>query len=341
MIPLLRPTKIRHYLKVMEQRGHATAAVLAGSAIEQGRLTDPSYFVDAEQYEAVIKNMIRLSGNPALGLDIGGSVELVDFGILAHAMMSSSTLRQAVQLWQRYQNLVGMTHQLSVEEHPQHWVSVIDSMGMTGVVKQFCVEESLMHAMKLGPALTGVAFRTLDCDIHYPAPGHAELYEERFGCAVRFNAPRTGLSIASPGLDIALRGNDPELHEICLRHCGQIMRDLVGSNPVLAQLRALFLSRPKHLPSLEESAAHVGMNARTLRRHLQEAGTSYQQLLNDYRLGLAKEYLQSRQLTAKEVSFLLGFADIAAFRRAFKSWTGQTVGQYMGERDADSFVQDV
>jgi len=45
-------------------------------------------------------------------------------------------------------------------------------------------------------------------------------------------------------------------------------------------------------------------------------------------LNCANEYLGSGEFQPKEIGYLLGFKDPDAFRRAFKSWTGQTVSEY-------------
>ena len=73
------------------------------------------------------------------------------------------------------------------------------------------------------------------------------------------------------------------------------------------------------------------MSARTLRRHLQEEGASYQKLVGEFRADLAQEYLRSSSISTKEVAFLLGYNDTNAFRRAFKEWTGTTVQEYRAQ----------
>jgi AraC-like DNA-binding protein len=61
---------------------------------------------------------------------------------------------------------------------------------------------------------------------------------------------------------------------------------------------------------------------------LQDEGTSFQRVLDEFRTDLAREYLGAGMMPAKEVAYLLGFSQVDAFRRAFKAWTGQTVGHF-------------
>lgn len=328
MVPLLRPTKIRYYVNAMVDRGYSPATVLAGSGISPKRLHDSDLLIDTRQCAVVINNMIRLTDNPALGFEIGSEVQLTDFGILAHAMMSSRTMRQAAALWLRFYNLVGMIIHIKFEESEKSWVSVYDTHNLQDPVLQFCVEEMVMIGIKLGTLLVDKPFMPDECSFAYPAPAHASRYRELLSCPIHFNAARNSMTIHPPLHDAPLRGNDPEFNEICLRHCSQIMRQINASSPIKAQLRSLLLGCPGNIPSLAEAAKHLDISPRSLSRHLLAEGSSYQALVEEFRLDLAREYLLSEHLTPKEVGYLLGFRNISAFRRAFKTWTGKTIQEF-------------
>ena len=328
---MLRATKIRSYVNSMKSRGFAASSVLEGSGITLKRLQDPSLLIDMEQAEVVIKNIYRLSGNPAIGFDIANDFELTDFGILAHAMMSSRTLREAIALWFRFNNLVGMTIQMTMEERGGEWTVFYDTLRTQGVVRCFAVEEMVIAGKKIGETLVGKVFTPKEFNLSYPPPEHAALYKKLLPCPVRFDARRTTLTISDPPLDTPLRGNDPEFHEICLRHCSQILRQISSSSPFAGQVRSLLMSQPGKFPSLSAAATHLGLSPSSLKRHLHTEGTSYQVIIDNFRLDLAKEYLTSELQTPKEIGYLLGFSNITAFRRAFKNWTGKTIQQF---RDA-------
>jgi AraC-like DNA-binding protein len=328
MVPILRPTKIRYYVNAMSARGFLATDVLADSGISEQLLPDPALLVDSKQCDTVVSNMLRLTDNPALGFEIGGGAQLADFGILAHAMMSSPTLGQAMALWVRFYNLVGLTVQLRLEENGPFRTTICDTLNTRDPIRRFYVEELAMLGIRLGEGLTGKPYIFQECTFAYPPPPHAALYGELLRSPVSFNAPQNRFVKKSPMIDAALRGSDPEFNEICLRHCSQIMRQIASDSPIVAQLRSLFLGRPSNIPSLDEAAHNLGVSARSLRRHLLGEGTSYQALIDAFRLDLAKEYLKSEHLMPKEIGYLLGFRSTPAFSRAFKSWTGKTIQQY-------------
>ena len=66
------------------------------------------------------------------------------------------------------------------------------------------------------------------------------------------------------------------------------------------------------------------MSTRTLHRRLADGGTSFRELLEQTRASLAEGYLHQTDMPITEISYLLGFSDVASFSRAFKRWTGST-----------------
>ena len=98
---------------------------------------------------------------------------------------------------------------------------------------------------------------------------------------------------------------------------------LLADVMLLRQIRATLLKNPGEFPSLEGTAKKMKMGSRTLRRRLAKENLKYQQILDDTRKELAIQYLEHTTLTPKEIGFLLGYASVSNFRRAFKSWTGK------------------
>ena len=74
----------------------------------------------------------------------------------------------------------------------------------------------------------------------------------------------------------------------------------------------------------EDLANSLNMSKRTLHRKLRDQGTTFRSLLTQVRKDLARFYIQNLDYSITEIAFLLGYADIRAFSRAFKSWFGQT-----------------
>ena len=100
----------------------------------------------------------------------------------------------------------------------------------------------------------------------------------------------------------------------------------MGAAPPSAWVRKIFaiaLVQQSRVPDTLQIARQLGLSPATLKRRLNEEGTSVRQLKESCRHELALDLLQNRSLTLAEIASRLGFSDTTTFSRAFKSWTGR------------------
>lgn len=332
---MFKPIKIRHYLKLMEARGFAASAVLAGSGLGAEKLQDSSCLLSFEQIQAVVTNMISLCQEQGIGLEIGAQTDCVDLGLVGHAMVASRTVREATECWIRYSGaLVGMLVRVELENpDSDDWSLRISETFPMGFIYNFCVEECLVMIKKLADQIVhGPALRRLE--LSYPAPAHHALYAEHFACPILFNARATRIVFDNVRLDQPLRGYDAEAYGIITQQCRLAMRQVDADSPYAARVRSILSRMPAQIPPIERISEELHVGERTLRRRLASEGYSFQGLVNELRADLARDYLRSSRMPAKEIGFLLGFQDANSFYRAFRQWTGQTVEAYRrdGER---------
>jgi AraC-like DNA-binding protein len=97
----------------------------------------------------------------------------------------------------------------------------------------------------------------------------------------------------------------------------------------VAQVRAAIIANlTQDRARLPLIAQDLSLTQRTLQRKLTEAGSNFQQVLDQTRHGLAKDYLSQRQLNLADIAFLLGYQEQSAFNHAFKGWFGISPGSY-------------
>ncbi|KZZ62085.1 hypothetical protein A3762_13710 [Oleiphilus sp. HI0125] len=70
------------------------------------------------------------------------------------------------------------------------------------------------------------------------------------------------------------------------------------------------------------------MSSRSLRRHLQAQGFSFQTIVDQERHDIAKKLLSSNKQTIQEIAILLGYNDASSFSRAFKRWESASPKEY-------------
>ena len=72
------------------------------------------------------------------------------------------------------------------------------------------------------------------------------------------------------------------------------------------------------------------MSPRTLQRRLADEGARFHDLVDELRRELALEYVRDRRRPLGEIAYLLGYAELSPFLRAFKRWTGKTPSELRG-----------
>ena len=72
----------------------------------------------------------------------------------------------------------------------------------------------------------------------------------------------------------------------------------------------------------------VGIQSRTMHRRLSTEGVTFRALLRNVRMDLAKRYIGDPQYSVTDVAFMLGYSDVSAFSRAFRSWFGTTPSRF-------------
>lgn len=319
---MLRPIKVRHHLAFMQSRGFAAREVLGGTQIDASRLDDPDYLVSAEQCHAVVSNIIRLTGDSGIGLRAGTETSIADLGVVGYAMASSETLGQAIGLWAKYgSSPVGGPFAMEVipPDHAGTWGTIAQPNGTGGSVYRYYVEETYAMGITFGRYLTGRSFKVKHACFAYPAPKHWKEYKAVFRSPLEFDAGQTCALVVSPTLDTPLRGSDHELREMCIRQCSLLVRQIERRGPVSSRLRMLFRAHGR-VTDLDGAAEALNMSPRSMRRHLQAEGVTFQRILDEFRKDLADEYLRSGAMSAREIAHLLGFSNGDSFRKAYKSW---------------------
>lgn len=164
-------------------------------------------------------------------------------------------------------------------------------------------------------------------------PDNIHYLQRLFNCDLRFDQPANSFCFPSSLLHAPLVHTEESLKEF-LRNAPY---HLLASNEddeksIISQMKLMIGNDfSRDFPSVVEMAHHLNMSVRTLRRRLQDVGTTYQQFKDGLRCEAAKSYLNRPELKINAVSALLGFDEPSAFHRSFKKWTGITPGEYRSQ----------
>jgi AraC-like DNA-binding protein len=156
-------------------------------------------------------------------------------------------------------------------------------------------------------------------------------FDRFFRCPVRFGAVYSGLLFNRHWLEKTSPGADPVLYRQILREARELHHDEPADTAeTLLLLRALLRGG---LCKQEKVAALLGINRRTLGRHLRSAGTTFRYEVEVIRFAQARHLLSDPTLNTKQVAFTLSYADVSAFSHAFKRWSGMSPRQWLKSKD--------
>lgn len=126
---------------------------------------------------------------------------------------------------------------------------------------------------------------------------------------------------------VTLSTGDDTLRRLLVEQCQAALPDADLPEDIVAAVRGLLRNQLVDPPSVGSVGKQLSMTERTLKRYLQQAGTSYRTILTELRLEFAQYYLQTTSLTVDEIAFRLGYSSPSTFKSRFKQWSGRTPGQ--------------
>lgn len=264
----------------------------------------------------------------------GLQTELFRQGIIHHALLSEDHLEGWISQFVRYQHVLNPFLKIHREASGADICLHIEPINPSGendpktsfrLVKNWLVDwarwGSIFHEGKPSFTRVDLSFSVPDFDTQCSLSSIV-------GCQVRFGCEKTCVFIPYEILGTPLILPPFVEREYELKIGNRILDKL---NPTTKLTDLIYRDVVKFhglIPSMEVVAARCFKSVRTLHRHLKKEGASYQRLVINYRLAVAKCYLLETLLPIDEVSSLIGYSDVANFYRAFKAAEGVTPHKY-------------
>lgn len=323
---------LRHVLAHGEALGVDMEPVLAAGGLTRADLADADAAVPMTAVEAMLNAWINVDGDPLPGLRLAVSVQPPTFGALGLVFQSCATLADALQTVVRFNGLLSSMGETRLEFVPGAvrvcWRSAAGGeqfgrqaaeyvLGVFVTVARLLLEDSDRELLRA-------------VEFQHAAPANAALLREYFavfGAPVHFDRPQTALVLPADALKRKLRHGDAVLKSLLEQQADTLLRRRPQAGSITTAVRTLVAALlPDGLPAKDAVAAQLGLSGKTLQRRLDEAGTSFQTLLDAVRLHEARRLLADPAFPLTELPDRLGFATYPALARWFKRLTGQTPG---------------
>ena len=310
-------------------RGGSTSLLLHDAGLVAAEVSEPDRWLPLERIAALYESAASNLDDPHFGLAFGATVPLHSYGLLSYVVLNASDVATALNNLARYSGTLsvsGISAKICVEDSWARLIFTLDG-GDPDRSRQY-FESIAVVLCDMMKALAGDGWRPYEvCFEHTPADSEREV-ARRLQSSVRFGAPHHSIAFDAAYLNRAVAGADRDLLPIVEKH----INDVVGRaepDPLVTRVRReLARTMCDSNSSLESIARHLAMSPRTLQRRMMERGLRFKTVLNETRAELAKEYLEQPAMTVSEIAFLLGYAELSAFDRAFRRETGASPTQW-------------
>lgn len=330
--PVTLPTYyLRQVIEYVEQTGVATTPWLQHSGLTPQRLSEPVLTLPFSEFHQWLHEAVLLVGDPAVGLLIGSRLQAGTHGVLSYAAMSGGSIRQVVDLLEKFiglrENLIAISlHERGDDVEVRFTENFpLDDVRRPVLEVVIVAVRNLLDFVTLGGSnMRYVAFP-------FAAEGSEELAHSLLGCPVRYEQDWAGFVLPLNIIDKPLRMADPAAFQEAARLCAEDLDKRHGSETLAARVRRLMLQGQSDFPTLEFTARVFHMTPRTLHRRLEDEGLTFRVIQEEVRHALAVQHLKAGKLSIQEIAYALGYTEIANFRRAFKRWEGVPPSAYLKE----------
>ena len=312
-----------------QRQGFDCTALLKEVGIDVNCLGDSNARVAPEHFAKLLQLLWQRLDDEYLGLAKQRS-KRGTFAMMGHTIIHCHNLEQALNRGMLFYQLFIDAPDIVLQREGER-VRLIVSASNLNDPDHFLTESLLIIWHRLGSWLIGQRIQLEEASFAYPAPAHADEYSLFFPCPHQFGAPSTSLVFNAHYLPMPLLQDERSLRRFLLRSPVDLLARPDGGLSLSSQIRRLLGRDCRTWPDLEQIAQQLHASPQTLRRHLREEGTRFQELKDRLRCDLAIYYLGRADLPIQDITEQLGFSEPSAFHRAFKKWTGQTPGAYRAQ----------
>ncbi|WP_198588059.1 AraC family transcriptional regulator [Geodermatophilus chilensis] len=303
------------------EHGLPRARVLAGTGMDEAALSDPSAEITAAQE---VRLIARLTAElpETIGLTAGARYRLTTYGIWGFALLSSRTIRESNEVAMRFLDLTYALTRISAQEDGDEFALFFDDLDLPEPVRRFVLLRDTTAALHLWRERLDRAVVPLRVALRLPEPADPGPYEAAFGVRPVFGAARSVVAFDVGLLDHPLSQAAPLTAALCEAQCRDLLERRQSRRGTSGRVRDLLLRDPRRMPGQAQVAAELHMSERTLRRQLDEEGTSFRAVLEQTREHLAEELLVTAGLSIEQVAARIGYAEASSFVHAFRRWKG-------------------
>ena len=318
--------------KAIEEQGSDPEELLRSRGLSLDSMTGAAV-IDQELELEIVSDAIDLLNDPLLGIKVGSQVTFTSYGTYAMLLMTAQNFLDAAKAAVQFQSLSLLFSHMTLHIN-QDWFEMRYTFPEAQPkLKQFIADRDLMGTyIFIREFLDNAGEVILGAGTARTKPNAKDLliYNQYIDFDIQFDQPYNWIRMPSSIFRTQQKHGNRWAHKLYRVQAYELMRKFYpDSGDVVARVKQIMMGYDAQYPSVPEVAKMFGVSERTIRRKLDDANTSYRELIDEHKKNRALDMLSSSVISVNQLAESLGYAESASFLRAFKRWTGTTPKQYV------------
>jgi AraC-like DNA-binding protein len=324
---LIRSAVLSNYVEVARSVGLDPHRLVSEFRLPPACLTDPEVKVSAATVGRLLEESARRSGKFDFGLRLADQRTVANLGAIALLVREQPTIRKAIDVLVGYMFLHSESLLLNMKEHDGELIIQLGIDVDRPVPIRQGVELGIGFLHRCFQQLFREHWKPQIVCFTHAAPPTKQVHRKFFGTDIAFGQDFNGIVCASRDVDVAVPAADAKI----VRHVQQYLDTLASrrDKTMSALVReCIYTMLPSGLCSTDSVAARLGVDRRTVHRHMAREGKTFSSLMDSVRVELVTRYIDNRDRPLASVAELLGFSALSAFSRWFRAQFGCSVSEW-------------
>jgi AraC-like DNA-binding protein len=331
MARLIRSAVLTDYVQVAKAAGLDPYRLIAKFGLPAACLTDPEVKVSAAAVGRVLEESARQSGREDFGLMLAERRTLANLGAVALLVREQPTIRKALETLVGYMFLHSESLSLRIDDEDDLTVlRLMIEVGRPVPIRQ-AIDLGIGFLHRSLQQLLRESWRPRTICFTHARPTGRDTYRRFFRTSIEYDQEFNGIVCATRDLEVAV----PAADQAMARQIKSYLDTLASreNTAMAARVReCIYMMLPSGLCSADHVAQRLGVDRRTVHRHLAREKQTFSSIVDSVRAELVTRHVENSDRPLTSVAELLGFSALSAFSRWFRAEFGCSVTQWRAAR---------
>ncbi|MGW2826582.1 AraC family transcriptional regulator [Streptomyces sp. NPDC001443] len=331
MKPLVRNATLSGYVELSQSLGIDPRGLMRQAGLDPAGLAVQDRWISGTAVILLLELSATAARREDFGLLLAERRRFSNLGPISLVIREEPDVRSAVELLVRHEYMYNeMLHNRLSESSGLATLKVGLEVGEAMATRQ-ATELAVGAFHQVLRNFLGTRWQALSVCFTHAAPADLGTHRRIFGTTVEFNREFNGIIFYGNDLNVPNPMSDPLLRTYARQYFESIA--VSRDTTVLDRVRDLIeVLLPTGRCSIEQVACSLGVDRRTVHRHLAASGETFSSLLNTTRAQLAEHLVANPRRSLTEISGLLGFSAPSAFSRWFRERFGCSARDWRAQR---------